>query len=116
MLALADDGLYATLTARAERLAAGLEKAIAATGVPVVVPQVGPLVGLFFGADAPTDYASARSTDVAAYARFFHALLDEGVAVAPGAYEVLFPGLAHTDEIIEEVVAAAGRAATSAFG
>jgi glutamate-1-semialdehyde 2,1-aminomutase len=77
----------------------------------VVVPQVGPLVGLHFGAGPVVDYDSAKATDEARYARFFHAMLDRGVALAPGAYEVLFPGLSHTDDVIDEVVAAASDAA-----
>jgi glutamate-1-semialdehyde 2,1-aminomutase len=44
------------------------------------------------------------------YARFFHALLDEGVALAPGAYEVAFPGLAHDDTVIDEILTATDRA------
>jgi glutamate-1-semialdehyde 2,1-aminomutase len=106
-----DAGLYATLTARAERLAGGLEKALSGAGVPARAPQVGPLVGMYLGDESPTDYDAARRTDDAAYARFFHGLLDEGVAIAPGPYEVLFPGLAHTDDVVEEIVAAAEAAA-----
>ena len=74
-------------------------------------PSSGPLVGLHFSATPAVDYDTARTTDEAAYARFFHALLDEGVALAPGAYEVAFPGLAHDDAVIDEIVAAAHRAA-----
>ena len=105
---------YEQLTVTATRLADGLRGALAAAGIPAVVPQESTLVGLFLGPDAPTDYASAQSTDTATYARLFHALLDRGVAVAPGAYEVLFPGLAHTDAVIDEVVTAATEAATEA--
>jgi glutamate-1-semialdehyde 2,1-aminomutase len=102
---------YEQLTATATRVADGLRGALAGAGIPAVVPQEATLVGLFLGAEAPTDYPSAQTTDTAAYARLFHALLDRGVAIAPGAYEVLFPGLAHTDEIVDEVVAAATEAA-----
>ncbi len=109
------DDVFVTLSARAQRLATGLAAAIAATGQPVSATQVGPLVGLFFGAPPPQDYAGARRADEAAFARFFRALLAEGVAMAPSAYEVLFPGLAHTDDVIDEVLAAADRAATAAF-
>jgi glutamate-1-semialdehyde 2,1-aminomutase len=72
------------------------------------VPRVGPLVGVFFASEQPLDYDSARATDVDRYARFFHGMLDRGVALAPGAYEVLFPGLAHTEDVVDEVVVAAG--------
>jgi glutamate-1-semialdehyde 2,1-aminomutase len=102
-----DDAAFARLDATASRLADGLTEALAEAGVPAVVPRFGPLVGLYFGATAPHDYAAAQQTDERAYARFFHGLLDAGVALAPGAYEVLFPGLAHDDDIVDEIVAAA---------
>jgi glutamate-1-semialdehyde 2,1-aminomutase len=110
-LDLLDDAAYDALTATAERLAGALREALAAAGVPAVVPQVATLVGIFFGSDAPVDYVGARRTDTARYAAFFHALLDRGVALAPGAYEVLFPGLAHTDDVIDRVATAAHDAA-----
>lgn len=108
-----DDEAYERLSATGERLATGLEKALTSAGVNARMPQVGPLVGVFFGSSLPIDYDGARRTDEAAYARFFHGLLDRGVAIAPGAYEVLFPGLAHTDELIDEVVIAAADAVES---
>ena len=64
------------------------------------MPRWGTLVGLFFGPVLPHDFTTACTTDEAPYARFFHALLDEGVAIAPGAYEVMFPGLAHDDAVL----------------
>lgn len=103
---------YVELERIAERLAAGLASAISAAGLPVVVPRVGPLVGLFF-TDRPVrtfDDAKAAA-DNGRYAPFFHAMLRRGVALAPGPYEALFPSLAHTDALIDETVAAAGEAA-----
>jgi glutamate-1-semialdehyde 2,1-aminomutase len=110
-LELLDDDAYRQLERTAERLAGVLRDAFAAAGIPAVVPQVASLVGIHLSPHAPVDYASAQRTDVARYAAFFHALLDRGVALAPGAYEVLFPGLAHTDEVIDEIGAAAVDAA-----
>jgi glutamate-1-semialdehyde 2,1-aminomutase len=112
-LELLDVTAYATLATTAGRLAAGLRAALDRAGVDAVIPQVDSLVGIFFCADAPTDYPSAQRTDTARYAAFFHAMLDRGVALAPGAYEVMFPGLAHTDAVIDEVLAAASDAARS---
>jgi glutamate-1-semialdehyde 2,1-aminomutase len=106
-----DETAYDTLEARAQKLAAGLWAALAKAGVPAVVPQVGPLVGLFMGDSPPLDYDAAKTTDEKAYATFFHGLLSRGVALAPGAYEVMFPGLAHTDDVIDEVIGAADAAA-----
>lgn len=110
-LDLLTDDDYVELSARARHLGAGLRDALAAAGVDAEVPVLGSLVGLRFAHSPATDYESAKQTDEATYARFFHAMLDEGVALAPGAYEVLFPGMAHTDEVIEQIIAAAGRAA-----
>jgi glutamate-1-semialdehyde 2,1-aminomutase len=90
-----DPPAYATLTASATRLADGLRAAFADAGIDAVVPRYETLVGLHLGAHAATDYDSARRTDTERYARFFHAMLRRGVAMAPGAYEVLFVGLAH---------------------
>jgi len=103
---------YDTLCQRAGRLAQGLDAAISGAGIPVQVPVVGPLVGLFFGAEVVTEYASARAAAAGGhYALFFSAMLERGVALAPGPYEAMFPGLAHLDAHLDEVVAAAADAA-----
>ncbi|MGE3619771.1 MAG: glutamate-1-semialdehyde 2,1-aminomutase [Acidimicrobiia bacterium] len=102
-LELLDEAAYERLVAGAARLGAVLGDAFAAAGLPVVVSRVASLVGFFVGDGAPTDYDSARATDVATYGRLFHAALARGVAFAPGAFEVAFPGLAHTDEVVDEI-------------
>jgi glutamate-1-semialdehyde 2,1-aminomutase len=109
-LDLLDDAAYASLRARAEALGAGLRAALDGAGVPAHVPVASTLVGLYLGGTAPRDYDGARGTDEKRYAALFHALLDRGVAIAPGAYEVLFPGLAHTDDVLDEI----GKVATDA--
>jgi glutamate-1-semialdehyde 2,1-aminomutase len=106
-----DAGSYDELTARATRLGAGLAGAFREHDIAATVPVVGPLVGLHFNATPALDYDSARTTDTGRYAAFFHALLARGVALAPGPYEVLFPGLAHDDAVIDRVVDAAHDAA-----
>jgi glutamate-1-semialdehyde 2,1-aminomutase len=111
-LDLLDDGAYARLEATATRLADGLAAAVPGA----VVPRVGTLVGLFFSPEPPADYEQAKATDTERFARFFHAMLRRGVALAPGAYEILFPGLAHNDELVDEVVAAASAAAAETSG
>jgi glutamate-1-semialdehyde 2,1-aminomutase len=104
---------YDALADRAARLASGLEDVITAAGIAAQVPVVGPLVGLFFGTEPVTDYASARATVVnGVYAQFFSAMLERGVALAPGPYEAMFPGLAHLDSHIDTVVEVAAAAAS----
>jgi len=103
---------YEALAQRAARFAAALQGAIAGAGVPVRVPVEGPLVGLYLDEREVTDYASARATlRSGRYPAFFAAMLERGVALAPGPYEVMFPGMAHDDAVLDEVVKAAADAA-----
>jgi glutamate-1-semialdehyde 2,1-aminomutase len=113
-LSLLDAAAYATLVSSAERIAGDLRTVLDDCGIPAIVTQAHSLVGLHFGADAPTDYETAQRTDTDRYARFFHAALDQGVALAPGAYEVLFPGLAHTGDVLDELGHALSKAAEAA--
>jgi glutamate-1-semialdehyde 2,1-aminomutase len=108
--------VYEQIEAGATRLADGLQRAFDDAGVTATVGRVGTLVGLYLGDHVPVDYDDARRTDEPRYKALFHALLDRGVAVAPGAYEVLFPGLDHTDVVIDETleIAAAALAAIAA--
>ena len=110
-LALLDDDAYVRLEATALRLGTGLQAAFDAAGLTIRVPVEGTLVGLYVGAEPPRDHEGAKRTDSATYARLFHALLDRGVALAPGPYEIMFPGLAHVDAVVDEIVARAGEAA-----
>jgi glutamate-1-semialdehyde 2,1-aminomutase len=110
---------YEALTARVAVFAKELESAIAGGGLAVAAPTIGPLVGLFVAPASdgplapPTDYVTSRAVaGNGVYPRFFHAMLRRGVALAPGPYEVLFPGLAHDEAVLGRVVdAAAGAAA-----
>jgi glutamate-1-semialdehyde 2,1-aminomutase len=98
-------------------LAKGLADALGAAGVAACAPVHGTLMGLFVGAGAaalepPRDAAGARAINAAGrYAPLFHALLDRGVALAPGAYEVLFCSMAHDDAAIARTVELAHEAA-----
>jgi glutamate-1-semialdehyde 2,1-aminomutase len=111
-LARLDEVAYARLDDTARRLADGLAAAIRSAGLPVTVPRVGPLVGLFFAAGPVRDYDEARAANGNdRYRRFFHAMLRRGVALAPGAYELLFPSLAHDDADLALTLEAAAEAA-----
>jgi glutamate-1-semialdehyde 2,1-aminomutase len=89
-----------------------LTDACSSAGFPASFPVVGTLIGMVCGGhESAVDFEGAKRTDEAAYASFFHAMLDEGVAMAPGAYEALFVGLAHTDAVLREIAERAHRAA-----
>lgn len=103
---------YDTLADRAARLADILTGACRDAGLPAVFPVIGTLVGMYLGGTTPpTDFAMATTTDERMYARFFHEMLRAGVALAPGAYEAIFVGLAHDEAVLDEVAVAARRAA-----
>lgn len=89
---------YRRLADVSSRLQEGLVAAFEDAGVAACVPRVGPLLGLFFGSEPPTDFESAKAIcDNGRYQQFFHGMLRRGVAFAPGAYEAVFTSLAHTD-------------------
>ncbi|HEX7277392.1 MAG TPA: glutamate-1-semialdehyde 2,1-aminomutase [Acidimicrobiales bacterium] len=119
VLDLLDDAAYVQLAGRASELATNLATVITEAGLEVQVPTVGPLMGLFFADRPPHDYQSAKQADATTYARFFHHLLDRGIAFAPSPFEALFPSLAHTKEELERTVdlaAAAARATAASPG
>jgi glutamate-1-semialdehyde 2,1-aminomutase len=108
VLSLLDHSSYRDLTARVGQFAAALAAGLQATPLgPVQVPVVGPLLGVFFGSEPVTDYDGAtKSAATGRYPGLMHGLLDRGVAIAPGAYEIFFPSLAHTDADLEQTVEA----------
>jgi glutamate-1-semialdehyde 2,1-aminomutase len=108
VLALLDDAAYADLTTRATRFADGLRSALP----NAQVTQVATLTGFFFATTPVTDYDGAQQADHQAYARFFHAMLDRDVFLAPSGYETLFVSLAHTDDIVDATIRAARDAAS----
>ncbi|MBV8304124.1 MAG: glutamate-1-semialdehyde 2,1-aminomutase [Acidimicrobiia bacterium] len=108
-----DASSYRMLAGRAEELGAWLTDVISEAGLAVQVPVVGPLMGLFFSEAPVTDYDSAKAADGDRYARFFHQMLDRGVALPPSPFEALFPSLAHPKDELErtaDLAAAAARA------
>ncbi len=109
---LQETGTYDMLEKRSAALAAGLAQAASDANVPIAINRVGSMIGLFFvkrPGDIVTNYIQATSGDTSAYARFFHAMLNNGIYLAPGMYEAIFVGTAHTEAIIEQTIAAAAK-------
>ncbi len=107
---LQEPGTYQELERKGAALAAGLAAAGKAAGVPVTINRAGSALTVFFTAGPVTDYTSALKSDTAAYGRFFHAMRKAGVYLPPSQFECWFVSLAHTDEQIEQTIAAAGGA------
>jgi glutamate-1-semialdehyde 2,1-aminomutase len=109
---------YADLAERVANFATRLAEAIASEGLYAQTPTQGPLMGLYLSRepfDAPKNFDEAKVLcENGLYRPFFHAMLERGVALAPGAYEILFVSLAHRDEDLSRAVDIAAVAAKSA--
>jgi len=108
--------VYIELMARARHLSALLRDACSAAGFAASFPVVGTLLGIVCGDEVETirNFDDAKRTDEGAYSALFQAMLREGVAMAPGAYEAIFVGLGHTDEVLASIAEATHRAAAQA--
>ncbi len=99
---------YRALSARVARFAQELAGALCSGGLYARCPVAGPLMGLYLSREPfedPLDFAQAKVVcDNGLYGPFFHAMLRHGVALAPGAYEILFVSLAHSDEDLTRAV------------
>jgi glutamate-1-semialdehyde 2,1-aminomutase len=104
---LRDKSVYAQLERAGARLSAGLSEAAREAGIATVTNRVGSMWTTFFTNDPVTDWTSAGKSDRDLYGKFFHAMLAEGVYLAPSQFEAGFIGLAHTDELLDQTVAAA---------
>jgi glutamate-1-semialdehyde 2,1-aminomutase len=109
---LKEPGAYEFLEERSSVLAAGLQSAADETGVPLVVNRVGSMLTPFFlkKGKAVTNFAEATACDTDAYAKFFHAMLNEGIFLAPSQFEAMFVSLAHHEEQIAQTITAAKKA------
>jgi glutamate-1-semialdehyde 2,1-aminomutase len=98
---------YARLEKLSARLATGLCQAAEAAGVPHTLARVGSMMTLFFGSSPITDWPSASRCDTDRYARYFWGMMDRGIYLPCSQYEALFVSAAHTEDDIDETIAAA---------
>ena len=107
-----DAGAYDVLEALGARLVAGLDAVMTRHGIPHCTAQAGSMVGFFFAAGPVTNLTTAKTADTSLYGRFFHAMLDRGIYLAPAQFEAGFVSLAHTEADIDRTIAAADEALT----
>lgn len=110
----ADDTVYATLDANADRLASLISSALSEASVAHHVPRAGNFLSVFFGDTPVVDFASARDTETWRFPAFFHALLDAGVYAPPSAFENWFVSIALDDDAFERIADALPGAARAA--
>jgi glutamate-1-semialdehyde 2,1-aminomutase len=99
--------IYDRLETRAARLCS-------AAPAGITVNRVGSMFTFFFSSEAVTDWDSAKRSDTARFGRFFRAMLDRGIYLAPSQFEAAFVSAAHSDEDIDRTIAAAKEALAEA--
>ena len=108
--------VYAELDRKAARLEAGFTENAARLGAPVTINRVGSMVCPFFTREPVVNFETARTSDLELFRRYFAAMLDLGVSLAPSQFEGMFVSTAHTDEDIELTIEAQGKALERALG
>jgi glutamate-1-semialdehyde 2,1-aminomutase len=107
---LEEDGVYETLSTRSSAMATGLAEIAEELGIPMTTNSVGGMFGFFFNPGPVRCFAEAQQSDAAAFRRFFAAMLEEGVYLAPSPYEAGFVSLAHRSRDIVSTLESARRA------
>ena len=113
-LRLATEEVYAHIAAAAETVKAATDEALTAAGVPHAIQATGTMFSVFLTEGPVRDFDDASRTDVAAYAAFFHSMLDQGVYLPPSAYETWFLSSAHDDRALQTIIDALPGAAAAA--
>ena len=113
-LRLATPEVYAHLDETAMTIRNAVSETLRAASVPHVVQQAGTMFSVFFREDPVRDFAEASQQNTAAFAAFFHSMLDQGVYLPPSAYESWFVSAAHDERAISTVLDALPAAAVAA--
>jgi glutamate-1-semialdehyde 2,1-aminomutase len=112
---LQEPGVYAHLEQLGTRFTSGMSAVFNTHGVPHVTAHRGSMVGFFFTEGPVTNLASAKTSDTGLYGRFFHAMLDRGVYLAPSQFEAGFLSTAHRSVDVDATIAAADESLAAIF-
>ena len=107
---LRNKALYEALERATARLCQGLATAASDAGIETVINRVGSMWTNFFTSDTVENWTTANKSNRELYGRFFHAMLDEGVYLAPSQFEAAFVSIANIDELIDRTISAARKA------
>ncbi len=100
-------GFYECLSMQTQKLMAGLKRSADEAKIPFAVDSVGGMFGFYFADKVPSSYEEVTKSDIEGFKKFFHAMLDEGVYLAPSAYEAGFTSIAHDDAVLAQIISAA---------
>ena len=104
---VAREGFYECLAGQTQKLMSGLKMSADQAGIPFAVDSVGGMFGFYFTSAVPSSFAEVTQSNIEAFKQFFHAMLDEGVYLAPSAYEAGFTSITHDNAVVEEIIKAA---------
>ena len=104
---ITQNGFYECLSTQTQKLMAGLKQKADQAGIAFSVDSVGGMFGFYFSKEVPHTYADVTASDIEAFKKFFHLMLDRGVYLAPSAYEAGFISIAHDDQVVNEMLLAA---------
>jgi len=104
---LQSENPYADLENKGLRLFSGIEKAARDAGIPLVVNRIGSMGSIFFTPDPVTDFSTAKASDSDLFVRYYKKMMEQGIYLAPSAFEAVFLSTAHSDKIIEKTIACA---------
>ncbi|HUE75901.1 MAG TPA: glutamate-1-semialdehyde 2,1-aminomutase [Chloroflexota bacterium] len=108
--AIGQPGVFDRLAKTTLTLRDGIESAARSRDIPIQTSAIGSMWGFFFNQEPVTDYASAKKSDTDRFARFFHAMLDRGIYLAPSQFEAAFVSTVHDDAIVSQTIDAFGDA------
>jgi glutamate-1-semialdehyde 2,1-aminomutase len=103
-------GFFENLSSQTQKLMQGMKQMADKANIPFAVDSVGGMFGFYFAKEVPSSYEAVTKTNIDAFKKFFHLMLDEGVYLAPSAYEAGFTSMTHDDAVIEAIIVAADKA------
>jgi len=104
---VAREGFYECLAGQTQKLMSGLKMSADKAGIPFAVDSVGGMFGFYFTSAVPSSFAEVTQSNIEAFKQFFHAMLDEGVYLAPSAYEAGFTSITHDNAVVDQIIKAA---------
>jgi glutamate-1-semialdehyde 2,1-aminomutase len=96
-------GFFDCLATQTKKFVNGMKERADKAGIDFSVDSVGGMFGLYFSKEVPTSYAAVTASDIEAFKKFFHLMLDGGVYLAPSAFEAGFLSIAHDDAVLREI-------------
>jgi glutamate-1-semialdehyde 2,1-aminomutase len=103
-------GVYERIDRLAQRLTDGLSQAFESVEIPATINRVGSMFTGFMNPGPVDSLARVEASDAALYGRYFHAMLERGVYIAPSQFEAGFVSIAHTEDDIDQTIAIAAKA------